>query len=113
MRFQSLIGDEKERMNILSSYFVALIDIHDPVRYEQYLAGYDEVFKKYKGRVIVVEENPRILEGTWPAGRIVIIKFPNDDELRRWYDSEEYQNLAKHRKEASVASIAMITGRDD
>mgnify|MGYP001829064539 CR=1 FL=1 len=97
----------------MSSYFVALIDIHDPTRYAQYLAGYDEVFSKYKGQVIAVEDNPRVLEGSWPAERIVMIKFPNDHELRRWYDSQEYKNLAKHRKAASVASIAIITGRDD
>ncbi len=97
----------------MSSYFIALIDIHSPEKYEQYLAGYDEVFKKYKGKVLAVEDNPRILEGSWPAGRTVIIKFPNDKELRKWYDSQEYQTIAKHRKEASVASIAMITGRDD
>ena len=97
----------------MSSYFVALINIHDPQKYDQYLAGYDEVFKKFKGKVIAVEDNPRILEGTWPAARTVMIKFPNDDELRKWYDSDEYQNLSKYRKEASVASIAIITGRDD
>jgi uncharacterized protein (DUF1330 family) len=97
----------------LSSYFIALIDIHDHERYGQYLAGFDDVFNQFKGEVIAVEDNPTVLEGTWPAGRIVIIKFPNDRELRKWYDSKEYQSLAIHRKEASAASIAIITGRDD
>ncbi len=97
----------------MSSYFIALIDIHDPERYEQYLAGYDEVFNKFKGKVIAVEDNPRVLEGSWPAERTVLIEFPDDHELRKWYSSEEYQFLAKYRKEASVASIAMITGRDE
>ena len=97
----------------MSSYFIALIDIHDPGRYEQYLEGYDEVFNKFKGKVIAVEDNPKVLEGDWPAGRTVIIKFPNEYELRKWYDSKEYQTLARHRKEASVASIAMIAGRND
>lgn len=97
----------------MSSYFIALIDIHDPKRYKQYLDGYDEVFKKYKGKVLAVEDNPRILEGNWPAGRTVVIKFPNDQELRKWYDSQEYQTLARFRKEASIASIAIITGRDE
>jgi uncharacterized protein (DUF1330 family) len=96
----------------MSSYFIALIDIHDPERYEQYLAGYDEVFRKYQGQVVAVEDNPRVLEGEWPAGRTVLIRFPNDQELHRWYDSEEYQLLARHRKEASIASIAIVTGRD-
>lgn len=97
----------------MSSYFIALINIHDPERYEQYLAGYDEVFDKFGGRVIAVDDNPRVLEGNWPCGRTVVIKFPNDQELRNWYDSNEYQALARHRKEASVASIAIIMGKDE
>jgi len=64
------------------SYFIALIVIHDPSKYEQYLAGYDEIFCRYKAEVISVEDNTKILEGTWPAGRTVMIKFPNDTELR-------------------------------
>lgn len=96
----------------MSSYFVALINIHDPERYDQYLAGFDEVFEKYQGQVVSVDDNPRVLEGEWPAGRTVLIKFPNEKELIRWYESVEYQHLARHRKEASVGSVAIISGRD-
>ena len=96
----------------MSSYFIALINIHDPARYEKYLAGFDEVFEKYEGEVISVEDNPRVLEGKWPAGRTVLIRFPNDQALRKWYESNEYQKLARHRQEASVASVAIVTGRD-
>ncbi|UCF79476.1 MAG: DUF1330 domain-containing protein [Candidatus Eiseniibacteriota bacterium] len=96
----------------MSSYFIALIDIHNPEQYKDYLAGFDEVFKKYKGQVVCVEENPRVLEGDWPAGRTVLIRFPNDEKLLRWYESPEYQALARHRKEASVCRVAVISGRD-
>lgn len=96
----------------MSSYFVALIDINDPELYGKYLEGYDAVFEKYNGQVISVEDNPRVLEGQWPAGRTVLIKFPNDEELRRWYDSPEYQQIASHRRAASSGSIAVISGRD-
>jgi uncharacterized protein (DUF1330 family) len=97
----------------LSSCFIALIDIHDPQRYQQYLDGFDEIFEKYHGKVLAVEDNPRILEGNWPADRTVVIRFPNDAELRKWYDSDEYQTLAKRRKEASIANIAIITVKDE
>jgi uncharacterized protein (DUF1330 family) len=96
----------------MSSYFIALIDIHDPKRYEQYLEGFDAVFEKYNGKVIAVEDHPRTLEGNWPASRTVVIKFPDDSKLRKWYESSEYQKLAEHRKEASVANVAVITGKD-
>ena len=82
----------------MSSYFIALINIHDTARYGKYLAGFDEVFEKYEGEVISVEDNPRVLEGRWPAGRTVLIRFPNDHALRKWYESNEYQQLARHRR---------------
>jgi uncharacterized protein (DUF1330 family) len=97
----------------MSSYFMALIDIHDPKRYDHYLAGFDDIFSKYKGQVVAVEDAPRVLEGNWPANRTVLIKFPNDEELRRWYDSETYQQLAKHRKAAAIATAAIVTGREE
>ena len=97
----------------MSSYFIALIDIHDKQRYQQYLDGFDEIFEKFEGKVIAVEDNPRILEGNWPAGRTVIIRFPDDAELRRWYDSDEYQTLAERRKEASIGQIAIISAKDE
>ena len=95
----------------MSSYFVALINIHDEARYEEYLAGFDEVFENYEGQVLSVEDNPRVLEGEWPAGRTVLIRFPNHQALRKWYESPEYQRLARYRQDASVASIAILSGR--
>jgi uncharacterized protein (DUF1330 family) len=96
----------------VSSYFLALIDIHDRERYDRYLAGFDAVFENFEGQVVSVEDNPLVLEGEWPARRTVLIRFPNEYELHRWYESPEYQRLARHRREASVASIAIISGRD-
>ena len=96
----------------MSSYFIALINIEDQERYEQYLAGYGEVFEQYKGQVIAVEDSPRVLEGAWPAVRTVLIKFPGDQELLRWYQSPAYQQLAQHRWAASEAQIAIVSGRD-
>jgi uncharacterized protein (DUF1330 family) len=96
----------------MSCYFVAQIDIHDPDEYDKYLAGYDEVFDKFKGKVVAVDDKVSRLEGEWPIGRTVIIRFPDMAEARRWYDSPEYQALAVHRRNASRANIALVEGRD-
>ncbi len=95
----------------MTCYFTALIDIHNPDGYEQYLKEYDEIFHKYKGKVLAVDEEPALLEGAWPSKRTVIIAFPNEVELRRWYDSEAHQSIAVHRKAASTSSVAIIHGR--
>lgn len=96
----------------MSSYFIALINIHDEERYEEYLAGFDDVFENYQGEVVSVEDDPLVLEGEWPSRRTVLIRFPNKRELLRWYESPEYQALARHRRDASIANIAVISGRD-
>lgn len=96
----------------MSCYFVALIDIHDADAYARYLEGFDAVFAKFGGEVVAVEDEPRVLEGTWPAGRTVLIRFANEDELRRWYGSPGYQALARIRQAAADARIAIVSGRD-
>lgn len=96
----------------MSTYFIANIKIHDPQEYDKYLEGYDDVFEKYRGKVIAVDEGPTVLEGKWPYTRAVMIRFPNEYELKRWYDSPEYQALAKHRRQASEADIIVVHGRE-
>jgi uncharacterized protein (DUF1330 family) len=92
----------------MSCYFLAQINIHDRDEYQKYLEGYDEIFEKYKGIVVAVDEHPTVLEGSWPFGRTVLIRFPNEEEARRWYDSPEYRELVKHRHRSSEANIVLV-----
>jgi uncharacterized protein (DUF1330 family) len=92
----------------LSCYFIAQININDRDEYQKYLDGFDDIFSKYKGIVAAVDEDPVILEGTWPFTRTVLIRFPNKDEARYWYASPEYQELKKHRQRAADSNIILI-----
>jgi uncharacterized protein (DUF1330 family) len=38
-----------------------------------------------------------VLEGDWPYTRTAIIRFADDAEAKRWYNSPEYQAAAKFR----------------
>ena len=96
----------------MSAYFIAQISIYDPDIYEKYLAGFDKVFACYKGEVIVVDEEPEVLEGRWNHSRIVMIRFPDRKEARRWYESAEYQQLVKYRHAASSSDVILAEGRD-
>jgi len=96
----------------MSCYFLAQITTHDPQEYQKYLDGYDEVFTRYQGRVLAVDDSPSLLEGEWRYTRTVLIHFPSEAEARRWYDSPEYQALAQHRWRASSADIILVQGRD-
>lgn len=93
----------------MSCYLIAQININDPAEYQKYIDGYDEIFSKYKGIVVAVDEEPRVLEGEWPYTRTVLIRFPNQEEAERWYGSAEYQELVQHRHRSSDANIVLVT----
>jgi uncharacterized protein (DUF1330 family) len=92
----------------MSCYFIARITIHDRETYRKYEDGFDEIFSNYNGIVVCVDEDPVVLEGEWPCSRTVLIRFPNEEEARRWYDSPEYRDLAKHRRRAAESNIVLV-----
>ena len=94
----------------MSVYVIATIDIHDRQTYGRYEAGFVEIFARYDGEVLSVDESPEVLEGSWPATRTVLLRFPDRGALRAWYDSDDYQTLMQHRLSASIGNIAMLNG---
>lgn len=95
----------------MSCYFVAQITIRDRDEYQKYLDGHEEIFARYEGTVLAVDETPEVVEGKWPYSRTVLISFPSEDEAKRWYNSPEYRELVKHRHRASEANIVLVEGR--
>jgi uncharacterized protein (DUF1330 family) len=96
----------------MSAYIIGLIEIHDRDEYNQYQAGFREIFSKYNGEILVVEEAPTLLEGAWPHTRTVVLRFADEHEAKRWYESEQYQALAQHRFRASTANVILAKGRN-
>jgi len=94
----------------MSSYVVAQISINDREKYARYEAGFMEIFSRFGGQVLAVDESPSIVEGHWPHTRTVLLRFDDIEAAKAWYHSEDYQRLAKHRWEASVADIAFVQG---
>jgi uncharacterized protein (DUF1330 family) len=94
----------------MSVYAIALINISNRDEYSAYEQGFMRIFDKYQGKLLAVDEKPTIKEGSWPYTRTVLLEFPSNDELDRWYHSDEYQSLARHRFSGSQASIAVVNG---
>ena len=93
----------------MAVYIVAQLNIHDRDRYAQYGDGFMEIFDKYNGTLLAVDEDTETIEGAWDYTRTVIIEFPSEEDAKAWYQSDEYQSLAEHRFAASDGNIALIT----
>ncbi len=93
-----------------SVYFIAQIKINDIREYELYLKKCNEIFSSYSGEYLAVDSSPEILEGEWDYTRSIIIKFPDESELKKWYESEEYQEILKHRLKAADCDTIIVHG---
>jgi len=94
----------------MSVYIIARFNIHDRSEYDQYSAGFQEVFKKFDGRMLSVDEDPLVLAGTWDDTRSVIIEFPSQQSALAWMNSDDYQATAKHRDAGSTANSILVKG---
>ncbi len=94
----------------MSVYAIGLIDIHDREGYGTYEQGFMEIFSRCGGKLLAVDEAPRVVEGSWPWTRTVLIEFPDQQTLDAWYGSADYQALAQHRFRAASATIAVVEG---
>ncbi|MBH1940827.1 DUF1330 domain-containing protein [Mobilitalea sibirica] len=94
----------------MSCYFMAQIQIHNQDEYTKYLDLVDQVFEKFNGKYLAVDEKPTVLEGTWNYDRVVLIEFQDETELSRWYNSTEYQTIVKHRINAAHCDTLIIKG---
>jgi uncharacterized protein (DUF1330 family) len=93
-------------------FIIAQITIHDRSEYSKYETGFFEIFQKFSGRLLSVDEEPTVLEGKWPHTRTVLVEFPSNAEAMAWYQSDEYQKLAQHRLASSDGNIVLIKGFD-
>lgn len=94
----------------MTVYVTAQLTIHDREAYGRYEAGFMAVFAKYGGTMLAVDEQPTALEGEWRGTRCVLISFPDEAACRAWWDSAEYQDLARHRRAGSEAVIVVMHG---
>jgi uncharacterized protein (DUF1330 family) len=63
--------------------------------------------------MLSVDEEPTVLQGEFDFTRSVLIEFPSADQAMAWMTSPQYQEIAKHRLEASIGNAIMVKGLED
>ena len=92
----------------MSVYFMANILIGDDQDYQLYLDRSEEVFARYKGSYLAVDNKPEVLEGDWSYSRAVLIRFDKKEDFDAWYRSDEYQEILQYRLSASKCDSILI-----
>ncbi|MEX2272197.1 MAG: DUF1330 domain-containing protein [Vicinamibacterales bacterium] len=94
----------------MSAYVVVTVDVHDPVRYDDYRTMVPPTIAAYGGRFLVRGAPLHEMEGTWPRPRLVILEFPDVEAAKRWWASPEYADAKALRQSISTAELVIVEG---
>ena len=94
----------------MSVYIIARFKIHYRSVYDKYSAGFSDVFKRFDGKMLSVDEDPMVLAGEWDDTRSVIIEFPSEKSALAWMTSDDYEAIAKHRNAGSTVNSILVKG---
>jgi len=94
----------------MTVYIVAQLKFVDRPAYDRYQAKFTGIFNRSDGRLLVADEHPRLLEGTWDREKIVILSFPSAESAETFLTSPAYEDIARDRKAGANAVVLMAEG---
>ena len=89
----------------MSVYIVAQLKFTRRELYDRYQARFFEVFRKFKGRLLVADEQPMVLEGSFERDKVVVLEFPDQEAAMEFHNSSEYAAIAVDRKADADAIV--------
>ena len=81
----------------MSAYLIAAIDIENQEVYDEYIRLSGLAIASSTAVPLVVDDEPRLIEGELPGHRIVVVRFDSEQALDDWYKDKPYQDAVQHR----------------
>jgi uncharacterized protein (DUF1330 family) len=91
-------------------YVIFTEDIHDQAEINAYAQQAVPTILQAGGQVLVVDDAPELIEGSWHGKRTVILEFESAAAARNWYTSAEYQGHAGRRHAAADSNAVIVAG---
>ncbi len=97
----------------MSVYVIVDVEINSHEEYEEYKKLTPASIKAYDGAFIVRGGTTEVLEGKWKPGRIVVLKFPNAERAKQWWNSDEYSVAKSIRQRAANTGMILVDGVEE
>jgi uncharacterized protein (DUF1330 family) len=94
---------------LMSVYWIARVDVHDPETYKLHLEAALPAFAKHNAKFLARGGKAEALEGTGRA-RNVVIEFASMEEALACYHSPEYTKARAFRSKASTGELILVEG---
>jgi len=92
----------------MTVYILSRLTIHNRVEYDKYQNQFNEVFAKFDGKLLSVDEEPLVLAGEWEATRSVLIEFPSKEAAFAWMQPDDYVRISRYRNAGSTLSSILV-----
>ncbi len=89
----------------MSAYLIGHITINNPEKWKIYVEGVQKSLIPFEAHVVFRGKRATVLTGEHPYQHTVVIKFPDQPTLQKWYHSDSYQALISVRDEAADVVI--------
>jgi len=96
----------------MSAYLVCMVRVDDPETYRKYTAETPAIIAKHGGRFLVRGGAIEAIEGEPFSDRLVVLEFPSREHVQRFYESPEYQTVAKWRWASSESRFLLAPGTE-
>jgi uncharacterized protein (DUF1330 family) len=93
-------------------FFLDVLKVINPEKLETYRKAVLATVSRHGGRYLTVGGKSEVVEGEWHPTFPVLIEFPNLNQARLWYDSEDYRAIKSLRLSATRGNAALIEGKE-
>jgi uncharacterized protein (DUF1330 family) len=95
----------------MAAYILVDATVSDPEQYRAYQALTPAAIAACGGEFVVRGAPAQGLEGDWVPNRVVVLRFPDMDSARRFYDSEQYVAARAARAGATdIFNMILVEG---
>ena len=94
----------------MAAYLIVDIQVTDSAVFDEYKRRVPATIAAHGGRYLTLGGPTEVLEGSWRPRQTVILEFPSMANLKRWWDSPEYQELCDIRKRSADSNIVTVDG---
>ena len=92
----------------MAAYVVVGVDVHNAEAYSDYTREVPTTLEPFGGRFLVRGGAFEVVEGEWPAARIVVLTFPTVEQAHQWHASPAYGAILPIRKQQATTHFLVI-----
>jgi uncharacterized protein (DUF1330 family) len=94
----------------MPAYMVIEPAVKDRARYQEYVSRVPETLIRYGGHYLSRSNRVIPLSGDWTPERMILLKFPDERNIRDWLASPEYRAIAPLREEGAISRAVILEG---